>query len=117
MLASVPADEPDGEGAPAGTGGVEPTTTGFVVRGLRNGSVVTMTWERGMLRGDPPTLDLVDSEIELMAVARIDPYQRAGTPSDPNPAEPLADPRSALELLRRVLDRVTELRVLPGGGG
>ncbi|MCM3923629.1 hypothetical protein ND748_18405, partial [Frankia sp. AiPs1] len=54
---------------------VGPGTESFEVRGVRNGSIVTVVWDRGVLDGDPPTLDLVEVEADLVAESRRDPLQ------------------------------------------
>jgi len=89
---------------------VGPQTTSFAVRGFRNGSVVSLTWDEGALSGDPPTIDLIEIEIELAFVARGDPnVARSASPLADTDGDALADPQAALRLIRHVLDRVTEV--------
>lgn len=38
----------------------------FRVEGSRNGSLVHLTWNGGVLTGDPPTIDLLEVEAELL---------------------------------------------------
>jgi hypothetical protein len=84
---------------------VGPDTVSFEIRGIRNGSIVTIGWDRGTLTGDPPTIDLIEVEADLVAVSRRDPLQRRRTGTADVPAT-LADPESALALMVRTLDRV-----------
>ncbi len=84
----------------------------FTLRGIRNGSLVAVTWVNGVLDGDPPTVDLVEVEADLAVAGRADPLverlhgagHRSGTAADL-----LGDPDAALELVRQVVDRVTEV--------
>jgi len=71
---------------------------------------VSLTWDGGSLSGDPPTIDLIEIEIELAFVAQGDPnVARSGSPLADSDCDALADPQAALRLIRRVLDRVTEI--------
>jgi hypothetical protein len=101
---------------------VGPATESFDVHGMRNGSVVRITWDRGVLAGDPPTIDLVEIEAECIAVSSRDPLVvRAGEPivagagagagAGADGASLLSQPESALAVMRRVVDRVTEVVV------
>jgi hypothetical protein len=98
---------------------VDAQTTAFEVRGVRNGSIVTVRWERGVLSGDPPTLDLIQVMSEIVAISATDPVRlRGGTPPDvgiarSDSSHSLDRAASALDLIRLVVDRVTRLTVLP----
>jgi hypothetical protein len=95
--------------------GVGPHTTSFKVLGVRNGSVVSVTWDQGSVRGDPPTIDLIEIELELADVGRQDPnFTSAGLLMSDGEGDILADPERALGLIRHVLDRVTEIVPLSG---
>ncbi|WP_261559043.1 hypothetical protein [Frankia tisae] len=91
---------------------VGPGTESFEVRGVRNGSIVTVVWDRGVLDGDPPTIDLVEVEADLAAESRRDPLQRRRDGSGVAAVEAAAtvgDPESALALVVRTLDRVVQV--------
>lgn len=91
---------------------VGPTTSGFHVRGIRNGSPVVIGWEHGELSGDPPTIDLLEVEAELAFAGRGDALvQRTFDDRTADGDDPLADPCATLALMRRVIDRVTEVVV------
>lgn len=62
---------------------VTPTTAAFVVKALRNGSTVTVTWSAGALDGDPPTIDLVEIEAEMIAASRGDRHLGFAAGGDP----------------------------------
>lgn len=69
-----------------------------------------MTWRNGAVDGDPPTVDLIAMEVELVLAARTDP-QFAGSlalEGDVNGLI-LADPTLALRIIERVVDKVTEV--------
>ena len=88
--------------------GVGPHTTSFEVSGFRNGSIVSVTWDRGSLSGDPPTVDLIEVELELSLVGRGDPnFIESGLPV--LDGDELGDPELALGVIERVLDRVTKI--------
>ena len=74
----------------------------FTVRGMRNGSPVFVTWSAGRLAGDPPTVDLLEVEADIAAVAAGDFAMDAG-------AALLADPASAYRLCGAVIDRVLDV--------
>lgn len=83
----------------------------FTVRGLRNGSSVHVTWTEGeILTGDPPTVDLLYVQADIVrmlhqdeAGARAFPDLVEGTSDDP-----LGDPSSAHRLILQVFDSVRE---------
>lgn len=80
----------------------------FTVRGLRNGSLVHITWRAGEISGDPPTVDLIFVESDLSEVYRADPHF-GGARAELHAGlaeEPLADPDSAYRLIVSVMDRV-----------
>ncbi len=96
---------------------VGPNTTIFSVSGMRNGSPVAVSWHRGTLSGDPPTVDLVEVEVELALTALTDPLVvRSASSSAPAHVVTLDDPQDALALVRRVFDRVFEVKVGTEGG-
>ena|ERR1700728_2930601 len=89
---------------------VGPDTTSFVVRGLRNGSVVSVAWRDGRLTGDPPTVDLIVVETALVAANRLDSHFAGAVGFDIETDGPLlADPVAAFSLVERVVDRITEV--------
>jgi len=89
---------------------VGPGTTSFSVRGFRNGSVVSVTWDRGSLYGDPPTIDLIEVEVELARVGKNDPnFARSGSLITGDNTDLLADAESALNVIQQVVDRITEI--------
>ena len=87
-------------------------TTSFSVSGMRNGSPVVVRWDRGHVSGDPPTTDLISVEVELVAAGWNDPLvlRTAGVSASAG-ADPLSDPLSALALICRVIDRVSDVSV------
>jgi hypothetical protein len=86
---------------------VSPRT--FTVRGVRNGSLVHATWTDGRLTGDPPTVDLLRTQAELVSVIRTDDVAARAYPDLAGlPAEPLADPVSAYRLIVHVFDTIRE---------
>ncbi|EIV91554.1 hypothetical protein [Frankia sp. QA3] len=103
---------------------VGPGTESFEVRGVRNGSIVTVVWDRGRFDGDPPTIDLVEVEADLVAVSLRDPFQLrvdgVGGAGGAAVAPTVHDPESALALVIRTLDRVVQVttpaRPRPSGG-
>ena len=81
--------------------------TAFTMRGLRNGSLVHVTWSDGDLSGDPPTVDLLEVEADIEAMGSLDQLaERTGIAST---AEPLGDVATAARLVYRVIDRVTDM--------
>lgn len=91
---------------------VTASTESFELRGVRNGSVVTVGWVHGRLVGDPPTVDLVEIEADLMSIASTDRFiQRADPQAMSGYSDPLARADSALALIRNVVDRITRLTV------
>lgn len=80
----------------------------FTVRGGRNGSQVHITWTDGKLAGDPPTVDLVEVEAELAGLHTHDrlSWAQVVDPESKLPADPLADPAAAWQLITSVLDTV-----------
>lgn len=85
-------------------------TQSFTVRGGRNGSRVHICWTDGVLSGDPPTVDLVQVEAELVTVFPED-LRTWGHHVDPDgtmPRAPLADPTAAWRLICSVLDTISE---------
>ncbi len=83
----------------------------FWVRGLRNGSVVSLTWHHGSLTGDPPTVDLVEVEAELLVIGATDALaRRSGLAVEPPATGTLLDDgQAAFAVIRRVLDRVLDV--------
>jgi hypothetical protein len=88
------------------------TRRAFTVRGSRNGSLVHVTWtEGGTLTGDPPTVDLLHTQAEMLATLRQDSIGRRAFPElapELSADDPLADPVSAQHLITHVLDSVRE---------
>ncbi|MCW2722458.1 hypothetical protein [Pseudonocardia sp.] len=83
--------------------------TSFTVRGTRNGSLVHVTWTDGALTGDPPTVDLLHTQAELVAVLHGDPHAANAYPElVALPEDPLTDSRAAYRLVVHVLDSVRE---------
>lgn len=82
--------------------------TTFTVRGGRNGSQVHVTWSDGHLSGDPPTVDLLEVEAELVRLHVDDRLSWAHVvdPQHTLPGDPLADPVAAWRLIQSVLDVV-----------
>ena len=95
---------------------VGPDTNAFSVSGMRNGSPVVVSWISGVLSGDPPTVDLVGVEEDLATVGQRDPLVRRSSGSAASHLPRLEDPRDALVLIRRVLDRVITITVGAGPG-
>ncbi|HEX3897984.1 MAG TPA: hypothetical protein VHW74_02345 [Mycobacteriales bacterium] len=102
---------------------IDSQTKAFEVRGVRNGSVVTIRWDDGALSGDPPTLDLIQVMSEIVEIGATDPIRlRSGTVPDdgfvrPSSWHPLDQAVSALDLIRLVVDRLTRITTLPGPAG
>jgi hypothetical protein len=89
---------------------VSPNATMFSVEGSRNGSPVSIRWSNGVVSGDPPTVDLIEMEAELVALGGSDPFAvRSGAAEAGRSADGLADPVAALQLIRSVIDRVTSV--------
>lgn len=82
------------------------STEAFAVRGVRNGSPVVVRWVDGVFSGDPPTVDLIEVELALLAAGADDPLVRRSVDAPPSG---LSAAGAALELVRRVLDRVIEV--------
>jgi hypothetical protein len=81
----------------------------FTVRGVRNGSLVHATWTDGRLTGDPPTVDLLCTQAELVGVIHADDVAARAFPDlAALPSEPLADPASAYRLIVHVFDAVRD---------
>jgi len=81
----------------------------FRVEGSRNGSLVHLTWNGGVLTGDPPTIDLLEVEAELLRQVPQDRRSWAAL-SDPEGLvgdRPLTDPDAVWHLIVRVLDTIT----------
>jgi hypothetical protein len=80
----------------------------YTVRGSRNGSQVFVTWADGQLRGDPPTVDLVQVEAELAALYPDDRQSWGHVNAfGPMGEDPLADPERSWALISSVLDTVS----------
>jgi hypothetical protein len=89
---------------------LSPTATSFTVEGTRNGSPVIVRWRDGVLSGDPPTVDLVEMEAELVVLGRSDPFAlRTGAAEAGRSSAGLAEPQTALELITAVMDRITSV--------
>jgi hypothetical protein len=96
-------------------------TTGtpyFLVRGSRNGSLVTLRWSPEELGGDPPTVDLVLAELEIASTGaenRDDVHQDAGLTAILARAggHPLDDPEAVYALAERVLDAIRDVQAEP----
>jgi hypothetical protein len=98
---------------------VDAATPAFEVRGVRNGSIVTIRWEGGVLAGDPPTVDLIEVMAEIVAIGATDPVRLRSAPPPGADIErsgfshALDRADSALAVIGLVVDRVTRLTVLP----
>ena len=81
----------------------------FTIRGSRNGSRVQVTWTDGVLTGDPPTLDLLAIEAELLSLPGGDRHSWAAIadPLGTLPADPLRNPDGAWTLIASVFDTIT----------
>lgn len=97
---------------------VRPNTASFVVRALRNGSIVTVRWSCGAFEGDPPTIDLVEMEAEMIATSQADVHLGFATGGDAETLseESVSDPVGAFALIQRVVDRILEVSVDPVEG-
>jgi hypothetical protein len=97
----------EGEVAPLNyRGGLMPS---FTIRGGRNGSRVHVTWTDGALTGDPPTVDLLHIEAELVRVNNDDHLQSWSDVLDTlggMPGDPLTEPAAAWLLIRSVFDTI-----------
>ena len=81
--------------------------TTFTVRGTRNGSLVHVTWSDCALSGDPPTVDLVRTQAEIVTTLHDDGRAARAFPDlGALPAEPLAVPEAAHSLICHVIDTV-----------
>lgn len=84
------------------------TTRTFTVRGVRNGSRIFVTWADGHMSGDPPTIDLLEVEAEMIA---LNPGDRQSwgplTALDKLPPNPLDDPAAAFVLMHSVFDTIS----------
>lgn len=86
-----------------------PSPASFTVRGSRNGSLVHVTWtEGGVLTGDPPTVDLLYTQAEIVGVLHDDPAagRAFGDLVATTSRDPLVDRDSAYRLVLHVLDSV-----------
>lgn len=106
---TAPATDP--RRSATGKGQVDPGTTRFTVRGSRNGSLVEVTWERGVLTGDFPTCDLIEVQAAMARGAQDDPTfgrliraQYGALPDDP-----LADPQAAYRVVEQVIDAIRDV--------
>lgn len=82
----------------------------FTVRGTRNGSLVTLTWQDGRLVGDYPTIDLIEVHVAI-AEAASDDTRMAKYFADVGPGggNALEDPVVAYRLIVAVLDTVRDV--------
>lgn len=81
----------------------------FTVRGTRNGSLVHVTWTDGRLTGDPPTVDLLLNEAEIVASLHHDDHAARAYPElRALPVEPLSDPGAAYRLIAHILDSIRD---------
>jgi hypothetical protein len=81
----------------------------FTVHGTRNGSLVHATWTDGHLTGDPPTVDLLYTQAELVGVVHSDAVAARAFPELAElPVEPLADAASAYQLIAHVFDTIRD---------
>ncbi|HVW45135.1 MAG TPA: hypothetical protein VHC18_27675 [Amycolatopsis sp.] len=81
----------------------------FTVHGTRNGSLVDATWTDGRLTGDPPTVDLLYTQAELVQVVHADAVAARAFPDlAALPADPLADAASAYRLIAHVFDTIRD---------
>jgi hypothetical protein len=88
-----------------------PDTTSFTVRGSRNGSLVRVTWTRGVLSGDPPTCDLIEVHADIVSEGLADPalHNRFGALYGALPERPLTEPVAAYGVMTRVFDTIREV--------
>ena len=82
--------------------------TSFTIRGGRNGSRVHVTWTNGTLTGDPPTVDLLHVEAELVRVNDDDhlSWSYALEPHHTLQGDPLTEPAAVWRLIRSVFDTI-----------
>ena len=82
--------------------------TSFTIRGGRNGSRVHVTWTDGTLTGDPPTVDLLHVEAELVRVNEDDhlAWSYVVDPHQSLQGDPLTEPAAAWRLIRSVFDTI-----------
>lgn len=82
----------------------------FTLRGMRNGSLVNVTWRAGVLTGDPPTVDLIETEAEVAEQRHRDPVAAQLYVDAPfgEHRRLLDDPASARFLIERNMDIVRE---------
>jgi hypothetical protein len=88
----------------------------FRARGSRNGSLVHVRWDDGVLGGDPPTVDLMLAEAEIAMATATDPVvagQEFARRCRELDGEPLQDPQFVFDLVRRVFDTVREVSSEP----
>lgn len=80
----------------------------FTIRGSRNGSKVHVTWTEGTLSGDPPTVDLLEIEAEMVRVSKDDhlSWSRVVDPRQSLPEDPLTEPAAVWRLIQSVFDTV-----------
>ena len=79
----------------------------FTIRGSRNGSLVTVTWVDGRLKGDFPTIALAEIYAEVARDAasdRLSPELKALHESIGS--EPFANPDSTYRLLESIFDKI-----------
>lgn len=82
----------------------------FTVRGMRNGSLVHVTWVDGAISGDPPTVDLVEVACDILRESADDPLvRRMEDRRVERGADPLSDAGSALAVIASVFDRVQQV--------
>lgn len=82
----------------------------FTVRGSRNGSKVHLSWTDGRLGGDPPTVDLVTVEAELVALNPTGRHTWARLAVGGDLVDdPLADPSATWLLIKSVFDSISEV--------
>jgi hypothetical protein len=88
----------------------------FSVKGSRNGSLVTVFWEPGSLAGDPPTVDLVLAQLEVVNACLDDEVcdPELGAIVRGGGGDPLAEPWSAYALLELTLDTIRSVDGHPG---
>lgn len=87
------------------------TLRSFTVRGSRNGSLVHVTWtEGGILTGDPPTVDLLYVQAEVLDSLRDDAIGVRAYPDlvRDTVMNPLTDSSSAHHLITYLLDSIRE---------
>lgn len=88
----------------------------FSVSGVRNGSLVSIRWVEGKLDGDPPTVDLIEEEVELALTNREDMLVYDHYLDDlirKCQSYPLADPAVTYYIVTRVIDTIRECQFSP----